>query len=159
VFSEGNVVYYLIYVQGNSKQPDYMDYRIEHVVSLMRKRINKVTSDDLKKEKQTIIASIAKKDMSLKERSLRLWDEIVTGTGYFDIKNIYKKSSKKITKAIILEKFDEIFNTKLSKLSIQEYNKNKIEKYERGKPVHGFKPVLVKNEDILRQNNKFMETC
>jgi insulysin len=156
VFSEGNIVYFLIYIQGNSKQPDYMDYRIENVITLMRERLEQASEEDLQKAKMTIISTAAKKDMNLRARSLRLWDEIVTGRGYFDIEKIYKHNAKNMTKELILKKFDEVFDKKLSKLSIQEYNNKKIEHCEEPKDIHGVTPVVLKDEDVLRNGKKFM---
>jgi insulysin len=157
VFSEGNVVYYLIYIQGNSKPPDYMDYRIENVIDEMKKLIQAVNDKKFEKAKDTIVKLVAKRDLSLKSRSLRLWDEIVTGRGYYDLETSYKSQASKITKIGLIKKFDEIFNSELKKLSIQEYNKNKIENYIVQK-VRGFEPTILtkENEDLLRKRNHFV---
>jgi insulysin len=71
IFSEGNVIYYMILVQGSKKTPEIMDLRIENVVEMMRKRIQDAPERKFEKFKNIISFKIGKKDKSLKARSFR----------------------------------------------------------------------------------------
>jgi secreted Zn-dependent insulinase-like peptidase len=71
VFSEGNVIYYLIKVQGSHKTPDFMDLRIENLLSLMRKKIENTDEKMFEKYKILVSKKISKKDKNIKKRSLR----------------------------------------------------------------------------------------
>ena len=71
IFSEGNVIYYMILVQGSKKTPEIMDLRIENVVEMMRKRIEDAPQKKFEKFKNIISSKIGKRDRSLKVRSFR----------------------------------------------------------------------------------------
>lgn len=71
IFSEGNVIYYMIMVQGSTKTPDFMDLRIENLLTLMRKRIETADEKKFEKFKNAIARKIGRKDKSLKKRTFR----------------------------------------------------------------------------------------
>jgi insulysin len=71
VFSENNIVYYMIYIQGSTKSPDYMDYRIENVVELMRKKIEETNEKKFEQNKKTVVKNMRLADYSLKARTMR----------------------------------------------------------------------------------------
>jgi len=71
IFSEGNIIYYMILVQGSTKTPDYMDLRIENVIELMRKRIESANEVKFEKFKKIIINNFTKEDKNLKDRTFR----------------------------------------------------------------------------------------
>lgn len=71
VFSESSIIYYLIFVQGSAKTPDYMDIRIENVVELMKERIASTTEDKFSQALKAVVKQLGKKDKDLKARSLR----------------------------------------------------------------------------------------
>jgi len=71
IFSEGNVIYYMIMVQGSTKTPDFMDLRIENLLNLMRKRIESTDEKKFEKFKNAIAKKIGKRDKNLKKRTFR----------------------------------------------------------------------------------------
>jgi len=71
IFSEGNVIYYMIMVQGSTKTPDYMDLRIENLLTLMRKRIESSDEKKFEKFKNAIARKIGKRDKNIKKRTFR----------------------------------------------------------------------------------------
>lgn len=71
IFSEGNVIYYMIMVQGSTKTPDVMDLRIENLLKLMRNRIKNTNDEKFDTIKRRITKKIGKKDKTLKHRSFR----------------------------------------------------------------------------------------
>jgi len=71
VFSEGNVIYYLILIQGSSKTPDIMDVKIDDLLTLMRKRIEESSSDKFNSAVDNVIKTLAKRDRSLNQRTKR----------------------------------------------------------------------------------------
>lgn len=71
IFSEGNVIYYMIMVQGSTKTPDFMDLRIENLLTLMRKRIENADEKKFEKFKNAIARKIGRKDKSIKKRTFR----------------------------------------------------------------------------------------
>jgi len=71
IFSEGNVIYYMIMVQGSTKTPDYMDLRIENLLKLMRKRIESTDEKKFEKFKNAIARKLGKRDKNIKKRSFR----------------------------------------------------------------------------------------
>lgn len=71
IFSEGNVIYYMIMVQGSTKTPDVMDLRIENLLGLMRNRIKNTDDEKFETIKKSIRKKIGKKDKTLKHRSFR----------------------------------------------------------------------------------------
>jgi secreted Zn-dependent insulinase-like peptidase len=71
IFSEGNVIYYMIVVQGSKKTPDFMDLRIENVIKLMRDRIEATDNQKFEKFKKVIAKKIGRTDKNLKERTFR----------------------------------------------------------------------------------------
>jgi insulysin len=71
IFSEGNVIYYMILVQGSKKTPDYMDLRIENVIEMMRKRIEDSPDRKFEKIKNILANRIGKKDKNIKARTFR----------------------------------------------------------------------------------------
>lgn len=76
IFSEGNVIYYMIMVQGSTKTPDFMDLRIENLLTLMRKRIETADEKKFEKFKNAIARKIGKKDKNIKKRTFR-YDNII----------------------------------------------------------------------------------
>lgn len=96
-----------------------MDVRIENVIDLMKKKLEAI--DDIKfyKHLNGNAKILGKTDTSLNQRTLRLWDEIVTGRGYFNTISEIKNLKKLIKKEDILIFFNSVFNKHLSKLSIQ----------------------------------------
>jgi len=71
IFSEGNVIYYMIMVQGSTKTPDFMDLRIENLLTLMRKRIENTDEKKFEKFKNAIAKRVGKRDKNIKNRSFR----------------------------------------------------------------------------------------
>lgn len=158
VFSEGNVIYYMIVVQGSKKTPDYMDERIENIIKLMKKRIQNADTKKFKKAKSYILRKLGKRDSNLKNRTNRLWQEIVIKRKHYDMKKLVKKAIKKITKEKLLRFFDKMVNTKLKKLSIQEFSQ-KVKEIPKALPkIRGYKAKLIdqNNMDLLRKKGKFI---
>ena len=119
IFSEGNYLYYLIVIQGSTATPDKMDLRIENVVELMGKKVVNVNKEKLGKFVKAAAKTIGKPDGNLNKRTYRLWDEIITGRGMFNLEREIAKVNKGITVEKVLEFFDRVFGKKLRKLSIQ----------------------------------------
>lgn len=71
IFSEGNIIYYMIIVQGSTKTPDFMDLRIENLLNLMRERIQKTEEKKFEKIKNIIANRIGKRDKNIKKRTFR----------------------------------------------------------------------------------------
>ena len=71
IFSEGNVIYYMIMVQGSTKTPDFMDMRIENLLTLMRKRIENTDEKKFEKLKNNIAKKIGRRDKNIKKRTFR----------------------------------------------------------------------------------------
>jgi len=71
IFSEGNVIYYMIMVQGSTKTPDFMDLRIENLLTLMRKRIETADEKKFEKFKNAIAKKLGRKDKNIKKRTFR----------------------------------------------------------------------------------------
>jgi insulysin len=166
VLSDSNVIYYMIYIQGSAKTPDYMDYRIENVIELMRKRIEDTDDQKFELGKRVVTSQVSRGDYNLASRTMRyaywfiyrLWDQIVTNENFFNVKCAYEGYAKTLTKNKLIEKFDNIFNKKLSKLSVQEFNNNPIENLMT-QPVHEIPPTVIQADDLdhLRRLGKFLQ--
>jgi len=132
-----------------------MDVRIENVVKLMRKRLKGVGKKKFDKFLK-IISRRLRRDRSMNRRTNRLWNEVVTERHYFNIKSKVKKVVSKIEHKNLIEFFDQIFEKKLKKLSIQEFS-SKIKKLpKKVGEVRGFKGKLIKNKNFFRYKNKFI---
>jgi F0F1-type ATP synthase beta subunit len=88
----------------------------------------------------------------------RLWNEIITGRFYFNIKNVVEEYVKMIKKEDVLKFFDtHMFKHKLRKLSVQEFSQ-KVDELPTDTPiVRGYQSVLLKSMDDLRKRNKFLK--
>ena len=98
-----------------------MDIRIENVVELMRKRLEMTDENRFVKYVKGIEKLLGKNDISLNKRTFRLWDEIVTQRGYFNLDDDIKEVTKSLKMKDVLEFFNTVFNRKLRKLSIQVF--------------------------------------
>lgn len=157
VFSEGNVIYYMIMVQGSTKTPDFMDLRIENLLKLMRERIKNTDKKKFEKMKRAIARKLGKRDRNIKLRTFRLWNEIVLNRYYFNMKKLAKKFVKKITLKDVLSFFDTMVTRDLKKLSVQEFSKN-VKKLPTNKPkIKKYQSVLMKKSDEIRKRRKFIK--
>jgi hypothetical protein len=86
-----------------------------------------------------------------------LWNEIITGRHYYNIKQIANDYVKNLTKEDILKFFDKMVNTHMKKLSVQEFSQ-KADRLPNDTPtVRGYKSKLIKNLDYLRNNKKYLK--
>ena len=157
VFSEGNIIYYMIMVQGSTKTPDFMDLRVENLIKIMRERIKTTDQAKFEKMKFAVERKVGKKDKNIKKRTFRLWNEIILQRYYFNIKKISKKFVKNIKLEDVLNFFDKFASKDLKKLSVQEFSKN-VEKLPTNTPkVNGYQSILMKDNDDIRKKRKFIE--
>jgi hypothetical protein len=71
-----------------------MDVRIENVVELMKKKIEDTDNGKFIKYIRSTEKLLGKNDISLNKRTFRLWDEIVTKRGYFNIDDEIRNTTK-----------------------------------------------------------------
>jgi len=121
IIHEGDMLYYLIYVQGSVKTPDLMDEEIEKVVDLMKLMIRKVDENKFKSTLANVVKKIGKNDTSFKERTIRLWSEIIHMRYHYNLYQEVAKEAEKINVESLNETFFEIFK-KLKKVSIQLFS-------------------------------------
>merc|ERR1711976_749061 len=125
-------------------------------MGMMRERIIGSSEDKFEKHKANIAKGIGKKDKTMKERSLRLWSEIITGRKYFNMQQIAHDAAKTIQKQDVLRLFDDMVSTKLSKLSVQEFSK-KADSIPKDTPkIRGYQSKLIKG-NYFRKNKKFVQ--
>ena len=65
---------------------------------------------------------------------------------------------KKITKDSLIKIFDKIFDTDLSKLSVQEFSKNINELPTTTPFLRNHQSFLIEDENYLRDRNKFLKS-
>ena len=136
--------------------PDKMDFRIENVIELMRKRLHSVTLMKFNIFKRIIWRRIRFKDRNLNSRSNRLWREIISKRRYYNIIPISRAILQNLTLPELLTFFDEKIYRKLSKLSIQEFS-SKIEIIPRFVgSVRGVKGVLIEDRHYFRRKNQYI---
>ncbi len=157
VFSEGNIIYYMIMVQGSTKTPDFMDLRIENLLKIMRERIRTTDKAKFEKMKLTVTRKIGKRDKNIKKRTFRLWNEIILKRYYFNIKKLSKKFAKNIKLEDVLNFFDKMILKDLRKLSVQEFSKH-VEKLPYTTPkVNNYQSLLIRDNDEIRNKKKFIK--
>ena len=121
----------------------------------MKKRLLKVDEKKFVKFLKFIVRKISK-DRNMVRRSNRLWREIISKRGYFNLKPLTREVAEKIEKSDLINFFERIFANKLSKLSIQEYS-NKVEKLSSiVGSVRGVQGKLIKNKNYFRDRNRFI---
>ena len=96
-----------------------MDIRIENVVELMKKRLEEVDEKKFYKHLSANEKLLSKPDTSINKRTFRLWDEIITGRGYFNLGSKIKEVTRVLRKDDMIIFFNSVFNKVLRKLSIQ----------------------------------------
>jgi len=157
VFSEGNIIYYMIMVQGSTKTPDFMDLRIENLIKKMRDRIKNTDSAKFEKIKKSVSKKVGKKDRNIKKRTFRLWNEIVMKRYYFNMKRLAKKYMKKVKLDDVLKFFDKMVSKDLKKLSVQEFSKNVMKLPTNTPKVKKYQSILMKDYEDIRRRQKFIE--
>ena len=146
----------MIVVQGSKKTPDIMDFRIENVIDMMRKRLHAITPQKLLVFKRIILRRIFFKDRNLNSRSNRLWKELISNRGYFNIKQISTKILSKLNLNDLFQFFDKSFNRNLSKLSIQEFS-SKINHIPMNVgSIRGVRGLLLNDKNYFRKRNIFL---
>ncbi len=157
VFSEGNVIYYMILIQGSRKTPDIMDLRIENLLIKMRDRIANTDKKKFERMKFSVAKKIGAKDRNIRNRTYRLWNEIILKRFYFNMKKLAKRYVRKVTLNDVLIFFDKMVKKDLKKLSVQEFS-NLIKKLPENKPmINNYKASLMKKTDELRKRRKFIK--
>ena len=156
VFSEGNIIYYMIMVQGSTKTPDFMDLRIENLIKKMRERIQNTDNAKFEKLKLSIARKVGKRDKNIKKRTFRLWNEIVLKRYYFNMKKLAKSFAKTIKLEDVLKFFDKMVSKDLRKLSVQEFSKNVLKLPTTTPKINKYQSVLMKNFDDIRKRKKFI---
>ena len=127
IFQANGKVYYLIKVQGSKKDPDVMNKRIDSLLLKMKERVLNVTNAQLKNYKKNIERSLKRKAKSMKQRSNKIWDNILNND-FSDEEEAYNQIEEvidSINKDELISFFDEKFlnKKKRGKLSIQVYKK------------------------------------
>lgn len=115
-------MYFSFVVQGNKKDPSSLNFEIDNILASLRDKINSLPENKLNEIITSIENELHKKDTNLKERTKKVWNEIVQNTLDFDRKEQLLKYLTKITKKDILDFFDNIFIDRPHKLSIQIYS-------------------------------------
>ena len=157
VFSEGNIIYYMIMVQGSTKTPDFMDLRIENLLKKMRERIANTDQKKFEKMKNSIARRVGRRDRNIKIRTFRLWNEIILKRYYFNMKKLAKKYVRHIKLSDVLTFFDKMVIKDLKKLSVQEFSKN-VKKLPTNKPkIKQYQSILMKRADEIRRRKKFIK--
>lgn len=166
IYQESKYLYYIILVQGSTKQPIEVDYKIEDLIDKMREIIIKKLND-----KDFNFINILKhcfnksfpKHKDLNSRTNFLWNQIYNNTNRFNIKNNInklieefktKKDESEISRYNILEFYDNIFIKKLSKLSVQLFS---LEVAYLDKKVSNISKISYINNFDKSFNNNFKE--
>ena len=96
------------------------------------------------------------KDRNLNSRSNRLWKELISNRGYFNIKQISTKILSKLNLNDLFQFFDKSFNRNLSKLSIQEFS-SKINHIPMNVgSIRGVRGLLLNDKNYFRKRNIFL---
>jgi insulysin len=166
---QDGLIYFVISVQGSRVNPDKIDLKIEEVIPVMRKKIEQTSKKKFQKTKHHVYYKLTRKDSSLKDRTNRIWGEMISRRRYFDIRrivNYFIKVNEKsfLKKQNILDFFDEVFTKSLKKISVQVFNKDsnkddkeqvKVSKIIRGGETLPFEPVVLPNRNYFRTNKKY----
>ena len=121
----------------------------------LKKRLLKVSESKFVKFLKLIEKKISR-DRNIVRRTNRLWRELISKRGYFNLKPLTREVAEKIEKSDLINFFERIFANKLSKLSIQEYS-NKVEKLSSiVGSVRGVQGKLIKNKNYFRDRNRFI---
>jgi insulysin len=157
VFSEGNIIYYMILIQGSTKTPDLMDLRIENLLIKMRNRIANTDQKKFERMKFSVARKLGARDRNIKHRTFRLWNEIILKRYYFNMKKLARRYVRKITINDVLDFFDKMVKKDLKKLSVQEFS-NLVKKLPKNKPiVNKYKAFLMTRTDKLRKRKNFIK--
>lgn len=108
-------------VQGSKLTPDKVNIEMDKAIGLMRAKIENLEEARLNDYKVTILDELKKQETNLKERSDKLWKEIIEGGLDFERTDKLIEALKYITKNDLFNFFESVFYTKVKKLSIQVY--------------------------------------
>jgi len=136
--------------------PDKMDFRVENVIEMMRKRLHSVKLVKFNLFKRIIWRRMNFKDRSLNSRSNRLWGEIINKSRYYNIKPISRAILESLTLSELLLFFDQKIYNKLSKLSIQEFSSRVQNLPTSTGIVRGVKGVLISDRNYFRKKNQYL---
>jgi secreted Zn-dependent insulinase-like peptidase len=115
-------MYFSFVVQGNKKNPSAMNFEIDNILARLRDKIIALPENKFKEIITSIKNELAKRDTNLKERTKKIWQEILYNSLDFNRKDKLLIEVQKINKKDILDTFDSIFIDKPEKLSIQIYS-------------------------------------
>ncbi len=156
IIHEGDMLYYLIYVQGSVKTPDLMDDEIEKVVDLMKVIIRKVDEKKFKSTLANVVKKIGKNDSSFKQRTIRLWNEIINMRYHYNLSQEVTKDAEKIDQESLNETFLDIFK-KSKKVSLQLFSSHSGNISGELNSLRNSKKILINDLNYFRnhQSNIF----
>jgi secreted Zn-dependent insulinase-like peptidase len=119
-----NYMYFTFIVQGNKEDPSMMNLEIDKVINKLSEKVNSLEEGKLKEMINSIKSELQKRDTNLKERTFRVWNEVLHNSQDFNRKENLEKEISKITKKDIVDTFNSVFIDEPQKLSIQIYSGN-----------------------------------
>ena len=103
-----------------------MNLEVDKVIATLRDKIMSISEDKLQEIKTSLKNELHSKDTNLKERTSKIWSEIVINSFDFNRREKLSQEILKITKNDLLESYDNIFIDKPQKLSIQIYSGDSV---------------------------------
>lgn len=155
VFQSSDKLFFLIKVQGSTKDPNEMNQRIDNLLLKMNQRILDVTDEKLSEAKSKIKRMLLPKDKNLRARTNLIWDNILNQD--FTSQEEKRKEGEgilsQITKQDLISFFNEHFLTPahFGKLSIQVYKKGNARL--RRSIVPNGDEIVIDDVEYFRRNN------
>lgn len=155
VFQSNSILFFLIKVQGSTKDPSEMNQRIDNLLIKMNKRILDVTNEKLSEAKNKIKRLFFPKDINLKARTNLIWDNILNDdfTSQEEERKKGEDILSQITKQDLISFFKEHFlaPANLGKLSIQVYKKGNTRLRRSVAPNK--EEIVIDDIEYFRRNN------
>lgn len=148
LFNLGSI-WYLSVITSGYRDPRELNKVMDEILLKARTKIEELDEEkEMYKIKESIFDYLTSKEKNLGDRTSKIRSEIKLNRYIFDfdLKLSIEQLSTEFTKTVLLNKFNELFITKIKKLSIQKNCSDEITFEDEGYVLNKNIPLVVTNE-------------
>lgn len=132
--TNGDAVKSLLFlIQSDSKDPTYLDSRIENFLDGFRSKMVKMSSEEFETNVEAVVQTFLEKNKNLGEESGQYWNPISNKTYLFKKRNLLATEVKDLSMFQVLQFFDKFIvkdAPRRKKISVQVFALQHLEHYD-----------------------------
>jgi len=148
--TNGDAVKSLLFlIQSDSKDPTYLDSRIENFLDGFRSKMVKMSSEEFETNVEAVVQTFLEKNKNLGEESGQYWNPISNKTYLFKKRNLLATEVKDLSMFQVLQFFDKFIvknAPRRKKISVQVFALQHLEHYDDPVPES---ITLVRPEEVV----------